>query len=102
MNRKLILKEKDDIMIRYLQLRKIAISYWNYFAFAFGNVFILPLINKTRIQKPIIQVFITLCISFEFYKFSLKYFVKTFNNKEYNIYKEYCAKYGLYDNMLNI
>ena len=92
MNAKLILKEKDEIMIRYLQLRKIAISYWNYFSFVFGNVLILPLINRTRIKRPIIQVFVTMCLSFEFYKLTLKFFVKIFNNKEYNIYKEYCAK----------
>ena len=100
MNEKLILKEKDEIIIRYLQMRKIAISYWNYFSFVFGNVLILPMISRTRIKRPIIQVFVTIVISFEFYKLSLKYFVKVFNNKEYNIYKEFCGKYGLYDKEL--
>lgn len=100
MNDKIIVSDNDDVMIRYYQMRKIAISYWNFFSFLFGNLLIIPLINKTRIKRPTIKIIITCYLSYEFYKLSLKYFVKTFNKNEYNLYKEFCLKYQMNDDLL--
>lgn len=97
---KVIVSDKDDIMIRYLDMRKIAISYWNYFSFFFGNLLILPLVQRTRIKRPTFQILASCYLSYEFYRFTLKYFVRTFNNKEYNLYKDFCLKYQMQDDTL--
>jgi len=100
MYEKIVLSNQDDIMIRFLQMRKIAISYWGFFSIFFGNLLILPLLQKTRIKRPIIQLFVSCYLSYEFYRFNLKYIVKIFNNHEYQIFKEFCLKYQLHDDLL--
>jgi len=97
---KVVVSDQDDIMIRYLQMRKIAISYWNFFSIFFGNLIIIPLVLRTRIKKPIFQVLTSCYLSYEFYRFTLKYYVKVFNNKEYNLYKEFCLKNHMHDDLL--
>lgn len=100
MKEKAVVSTNDEIMNRYLQLRKIAISYWDYFGFFLGNTIFLPLLQRSRIKSPLIQILCSIYVSYEFSKFSLKYFLKFFNNHEYNIYRDFCLKYKMYDTML--
>jgi hypothetical protein len=97
----IVLFHKDDLMIRYLQLRKIAISYWDIFAFSFGFCLIFPLVNRLSLgnfQKT--NVIASLGFSYFFYKFNLKYIVKTMNRNEYNKFKIFCKKYQLEEEIL--
>ncbi len=100
MNEKIVVICNDDIMIKYLQMRKIAISYWNIFCFTFGNIIFLPLLQKTRIKRPVFQIMVSCYLSYEFYRFNLKHFLRIFNNNEYSLYKEFCLKYKLEDGIL--
>ena len=95
MNNKVILENNEDIIKRRDDLRKIALSFWNPFAFCSTYCIIYPLLQKNKraiIISFIASYFITLKIA--------KYYSWYFNNKEYNRYRTFCMKYNLKNDIL--
>lgn len=106
LNSKVVPKESEEIMLRYLQLRKLAKSYWGFYTFSLGYCLIYPVINKIAIYlrqpKKIIKYNVLSCLffSYVFYTLTLKQIVKIFNKKDYEKFRVYCLKYGLEDYIL--
>lgn len=102
----LILEDKHDVMERYLKLKKLAISYWDFFSFSFGYCFIYPLIhrlshnNRTKKTYVFCNVISSLVFSYIFYKVSLKYILPIFNKTDYNKYVTFCKKYKMEEDYL--
>lgn len=101
---KVIPDTPKEIMIRYLQLRKLAISYWDIFSYSLGYCLIFPIIHRIqqrnklgRLNFPIISSFF---FAYIFYKHSLKYFTRMFNKQDYQNFKLFCKKYNLEENTL--
>jgi hypothetical protein len=99
-------RNEQEIRMRFLHLRKIAKSYWDIFAFCFGYCIIYPLVNKISLilkhqQKYVkYNVIASLFFSYVIYRNTLKFFSKYFNSKEYEIFKTFCLKYDLNDELL--
>lgn len=105
-NTKLILTTKYDIMMRYIKLRKIAISYWDIFSFSFSYCLIFPTMQKLTYNNSHKRIYIacniisSLYLSYFTYRKSLKYILKVFNKQDYDNYKMFCKKYKLDDDLL--
>ena len=101
---KLVPDNEKDIMKRYLQLRKLAISYWDIFSFSLGYCLIFPIIHMIKIRNktstwnfPILSSFF---FAYFFYKYSLKHITRMFNRKDFETFEIYCKKYKLEDDKL--
>jgi hypothetical protein len=100
---KIVPDTQDEIMHKYLLLRRGTISYWNFFTFSFGVCIFFPMIKKfTQYHPPVFgdKILLSTFIAYLFYKMSLKYFIRTFNSEWYSKYRVYCLKYNLEDNLL--
>ncbi len=101
-----IVDEKYDIMMRYLKLRKLAVSYWDIFTFSFGYCIIFPITQKLSHRNNTKKIYIlsnvmsSFVFSYVFYKYSLKHVVKKFNKRDYDRYFTYCKKYKMEDDLL--
>jgi hypothetical protein len=102
----LILQNKHDIMERYLKLRKLAISYWDFFSFSLGYCLVYPIIhrlshnNRTKKIYVFCNVISSLVFSYVFYKVNLKYILGIFNKADYNKYVTFCKKYKMEEEYL--
>jgi hypothetical protein len=102
----IILNDKYNIMMRYIKLRKLAVSYWDFFTFSLGYCLIFPIVTKLTYKNNskklyvISNVLSTFVLSYVFYKSSLKYIVKKFNRRDYDRYYTFCKKYQMEDSLL--
>ncbi len=88
---KQILQSEEEIMKRYTDLKKIALSFWTPFAFTSSYCVVYPLLMKYKYSIPF-----TILVSYFLTEKLSKYYARIFNNKEYNRYKTFCLKYKLY------
>lgn len=102
----IVLDDKYNIMIRYLKLRKLAVSYWDFFTFSLGYCLVFPIVTKltykNNLKKTYVisNIFSTFVLSYVFYKLSLKNIVKKFNRRDYDRYYTFCKKYQMEDSLL--
>jgi hypothetical protein len=103
---KIVLTNKYDIMMRYIKLRKIVISYWDFFTFSFSYCVIFPTMQKLTHKNSNKKIYIfcniisSLYLSYFFYQKSLKFIVNTFNHEDYVNFRTFCKKYQLEDDFL--
>jgi len=102
----IVLDDKYNIMMRYLKLRKLAVSYWDFFTFSLGYCLVFPIVTKltykNNLKKTYVisNIFSTFVLSYVFYKLSLKNIVKKFNRRDYDRYYTFCKKYQMEDSLL--
>ena len=101
---KLVPDNQKDIMKRFLQLRKLAISYWDIFSFSLGYCLIFPILYKIKLRNKIstwnFPILSSLFFAYFFYKYSLKHFARIFNKKDFETFEIYSKKYMLADDKL--
>jgi hypothetical protein len=101
---KIIPDGKIEIMNRYLQFRKLAISYWDIFTFSLGYCIIFPIIHKIQERNRIsifnFSVASSFFFAYFFYKHNLKHFIRIFNKKDLDNFEIFCKKYNLEDEIL--
>jgi hypothetical protein len=102
----IVLDDKYNIMMRYLKLRKLAVSYWDFFTFSLGYCLVFPIVTKltykNNLKKTYVisNIFSTFVLSYVFYKLSLKNILKKFNRRDYDRYYTFCKKYQMEDSLL--
>jgi hypothetical protein len=96
-NEKMVLDDEDEILIRQYQLRKIAVSYWKFFAFSLSYCVIYPIFERSATVKPVYSVIASSLVAYFITQATIKYYLKVFNNKDYQTYRTFCKKYKLDD-----
>jgi hypothetical protein len=102
----IILDDRYNIMMRYIKLRKLAVSYWDFFTFSLGYCLLFPIVTKLTYKNNLKKLYVisnvlsTFVLSYVFYKSSLKYIVKKFNRRDYDRYYTFCKKYQMEDSLL--
>jgi len=101
-NSYIVEKNIEKVIDTYKKHRKLTISHWNIFSFSFSYCVIYPIFHfslHNKLSKYYI-IPMALITSMQIVKYNQKYLCKTFNYKDYEKFKNYCLKYGIYDDLL--
>lgn len=95
-----VLTDSLSIMTKHMKLRKLAISYWDFFTFSFSYCLIYPLINRYSHSRQSLKIIGSLILSYYLLKSTLKFYVRIFNRRDYSKYRTFCLKYKLEESTL--
>lgn len=93
-------KDKLLIMQKFRSLRKLAISYWNIFAFTSSYCLIFPIVNKYNKSSAYLNILYSFCIAYYSFNWIARNMIKMFNNKDFESFKIYALKNQLHDEYL--
>lgn len=95
-----ISQHRSNLMAEYRNLRKLAVSYWNFFAFSASYCLLFPFVNTLNKSSNRAKVLFSLLLAFNCSNFVTRVCTKRFNREEFEKFKTFCLKNGMEEEFL--